>query len=124
MEQLANLPPLALVVFGITSAIIFAVHRLGITFGSSSPAASPAVAAQVAAVIVDPTALNKATSALEAHTEAQRAQTKALESQSAMLRKLMQGGEEMTRAIEHMSTEYDRLREEMRIHREIGRRDR
>lgn len=124
MEQLANLPPLALVVFGITTAVIFAVHKLGVSFGASSPAASPAVAAQVAAVIVDPTALNKATAALEAHTTSQQAHTRALENQSAMIGKLIKGGEEMTQAIDHMATEYDRLREEMRIHREIGRRER
>lgn len=68
MEQLDKLPPLALVVFGVTLAIIFAVRWLGLWSGrNAAPEHSPS-AAQVAAVIVDPTALNKATAALEAQT--------------------------------------------------------
>lgn len=68
MEQLDKLPPLAIVVFGVTLAIIFGVRYMGLLSGrSSSPERSP-TSAQVAAVIVDPTALNKATAALEAQT--------------------------------------------------------
>ena len=60
MEQLANLPTPALITFGATLAIIFGVRYLGLWQGAKvAPAASQA-AAQVAAVIVDPTALNAA----------------------------------------------------------------
>lgn len=68
MEQFDKLPPLAIVVFGITLAIIFAVRYLGLWSGrTTAPENSPA-AAQVATVIVDPSALNRATAALEAQT--------------------------------------------------------
>lgn len=68
MEQLDKLPPLAIVVFGVTLAIIFGVRYMGLLSGrNAAPEHSPA-AAQVAAVIVDPTALNKATAAMEAQT--------------------------------------------------------
>jgi hypothetical protein len=65
MEKLFDLPPLALVTLGATLAVIFAARWLGLMTGErSGPANSPA-AAQVAAVIVDPTALNKATEAVK-----------------------------------------------------------
>lgn len=65
MEKLFDLPPLALVTLGITLAVIFAARYLGLMNGErSGPVNSPA-AAQVAAVIVDPTALNKATEAVK-----------------------------------------------------------
>lgn len=60
MEKLAELPPLAIVVFGATLAVIFAVRYLGIAAGASTAPEKSASAAQVAAVIVDPTALNRA----------------------------------------------------------------
>jgi hypothetical protein len=102
MEQLAELPPLAIITFGVTVAIIFGVRHLGLWQG-----AQPAAAAQVAAVIVDPTALNKATAALENHTEALKALTKAC----------TEGAEYERR----MGIEMERIREELRIHRELMR---
>lgn len=108
MEQLADLPAPALITFGAVLAVIFAVRYLGLWQGQkTSPASSPA-GAQVAAVIVDPTALNKATAALEAHT--------------AIVSKLICVGEEMNRQSDHMAEELGRIREEMRIQREINRR--
>lgn len=108
MEQLANLPPLAVITFGVTVAIIFGVRYLGLWQGArSTPAASPA-AAQVAAVIVDPTALNAATKALEAHTEAVAEMTETMKDSG--------------RSFSTMAIEMDRIREEMRIAREIARR--
>lgn len=70
MDQLANLPAPALITFGAVLAVILAVRYFGLWQGQkTSPASSPA-SAQVAAVIVDPTALNRATMAVEAHTAA------------------------------------------------------
>jgi hypothetical protein len=64
MEKLADLPPLALVTLGVTLALIIGIRWLGLVSGEkASPANSPSTA-QVAAVIVDPTALNKATDAV------------------------------------------------------------
>lgn len=110
MDQLANLPAPALITFGAVLAVIFAVRYFGLWQGQkTSPASSPA-AAQVAAVIVDPTALNKATMAVEAHT--------------AATHRLIEVEERRTRATETIAIELDRVREELRIHREIRRADR
>lgn len=76
MDQLTNLPPLAIVVFGGTLAILVFVRYSGIVFGGIK---EPEAKATVAAVIVDPTALNKATEAVEAHTEAVRETNRALQ---------------------------------------------
>lgn len=108
MEQLRDMPPFAWAVFAFTLAIIFGVRHLGLLQGEkAAPPASPA-AAQVAAVIVDPTALNKATAALEAHTVA--------------VHRLIEAGEDMNRMLERTGTEMDRIREELRIQREVARR--
>ncbi|TCV66260.1 hypothetical protein EDE05_1283 [Neorhizobium sp. R1-B] len=110
MDQLANLPAPALITFGAVLAVIFAVRYLGLWQGQkTSPSSSPA-SAQVAAVIVDPTALNKATAAVEAHT--------------AAMHRAIDVEERRTRATETMAIELDRIREELRIHREIRRADR
>ncbi|QNP78406.1 hypothetical protein [Agrobacterium tumefaciens] len=108
MERLTELPPLALVVFGATLAIIFAVRHLGILAGAKATPEKSQAAAQVAAVIVDPTALNNATKALEAHTDAITDMTEVMK--------------EAGRHWGHMATEMDRIREELRIHRELARR--
>lgn len=102
MEKLADLPPAALITFGVTLAVIFAARHLGLWQGQRiAPASSDQ--AQVAAVIVDPSALNRASAAgdalavsmrewtklsadhthmicrrLEAHTDAVEAQTVAI----------------------------------------------
>ncbi len=108
MEKLAELPPLAIVVFGATLAVIFAVRYFGLTAGASATPANSQATAQVAAVIVDPTALNNATKALEAHTEA------SLE--------FVDVAKDINRSLTHMGTELDRIREELRIQRELSRR--
>lgn len=64
-----DLPPLALIALGVTLAIIFAINRFGWLQGQkATPATSSA--ATVAAVIVDSSALNAATEALDRHTAA------------------------------------------------------
>jgi len=108
-QQLANLPAPALITFGAVLAVIFAVRYLGLWQGRQSSPAATSTGAQVAAVIVDPSALNKATAALEAHTAA------TLKLVDVLLRQAI--------ADEHMAIELDRIREELRIQREI-RRDR
>lgn len=108
-QQIANLPPTALITFGAVLAVIFAVRYLGLWQGQkASPAGSP-TSAQVAAVVVDPTALNRASAAIEAHTEA--------------LRELTEEVHDGNRSLKLLAQETDRIREELRIHREI-RRDR
>lgn len=108
-QQIANLPPMALITFGAVLAIIFGVRYLGLWQGhKASPVTSPS-AAQVAAVVVDPTALNRASLALEAHTSA--------------LRELTEEVHDGNRSLKLLAQETDRIREELRIQREI-RRDR
>lgn len=68
MEKLADAPPLAIVAFGVTLAVIFGVRFLGLFAGVNAGPDKARAAAQVATVIVDPTALNKATVAVETHT--------------------------------------------------------
>lgn len=105
---MANLPPFAVITFGATSAVIFAVRYLGLWQGArAAPATSPA-GAQVAAVVVDPTALNTATRALESHTVA--------------VLELNETSKENGRSMATMAIEMDRIREEMRIQREVSRR--
>lgn len=107
MEQLAEMPPFAWVIFAVTTAVIFGVRQFGLLQGArSTPASSPA-AAQVAAVIVDPTALNRATDAVNAHTDATR--------------KLAEDIKEAGRHVQLMAIEVDRIREDMRIDRELRR---
>jgi hypothetical protein len=107
-QQIANLPPMALISFGAVLAVIFAVRYLGLLQGQKSSPTGSQTAAQVAAVVVDPTALNRASMALEAHTEA--------------LRELTEEVHDGNRNLKLLATETDRIREELRIHREIGRR--
>lgn len=110
MEQLANLPPLAMVVFGGTLALIFAVRYMGLLSGARSPPEKSAATAQVAAVIVDPTALNKLSAAGEAL--------------NMTIMESNQIAREKTRVEKQLAEELDNIREELRIQREIGRRER
>ena len=102
MEKLGELPPSAMIAFGATLAVIFAVQRLGLWQGRKSEPA-----AQVAAVIVDPTALNKAAAAVGELTEALRHHTKAMAENGEYVRRF--------------GIEAERIRDELRIHRELMR---
>lgn len=107
MENLAELPPAALITFGVTLAVIFAVQRFGLWQGQKTSVASKDNA-QVAAVIVDPSALNRLSDQVGKLVEA--------------VASLVEVGEELVKTETHMSVELDRIREEMRIQREISRR--
>lgn len=76
MEKLTDLPPLALATLGVTLGLLLAVRYLGLKFGAEK---DPGAAATVAAVIVDSTALNRATDAIEDHTDALKEATRALD---------------------------------------------
>lgn len=104
MEKLADLPPTALITLGATLAVILAVRYFGLMAGEKT---GPENKAPVAAVIVDPTALLKAAAAVEEHTDAIRQQIKV--------------GEEIAEHLKYLGVELDRIREEMRIRREIER---
>lgn len=106
-QQIANLPPLAMVVFGAVLAVIFGVRYLGLWQGKQVAPSATTTTAQVAAVIVDPTALNRATDAINYHTEATK--------------KLAEALLDASRQVGTLAIETDRIREELRIQREIGR---
>jgi hypothetical protein len=110
MEQLSDLPPLAIIVFGATLAVIFGVRYLGLLSGEKAPPEKSSASAQVAAVIVDPSALNRLTASGEAL--------------NMTLMELCSHLKEKIRVDNAMAIELDRIREEMRIQREIGRRER
>lgn len=110
MEQLSDLPPLALAFFGATLAIIFGVRYLGLLSGEKTPPEKSSSTAQVAAVIVDPTALNRLTASAEA--------------MNMTFIEAIQVAKEKIRVDNLMAIELDRIREELRIQREIGRRER
>ena len=102
-QDISSWPPLAVIAFGASLAIIFFVTRSGFTSGKNSPPVSNSSAAQVAAVIVDPSALNRATAALEAQTM-----------EAINMRKSFERGVDMfCRSMETMSHEIDDLKKEM-----------
>jgi hypothetical protein len=109
IKFIAALPAPAAVAFTIVLALIVGVSWRGILQGRSTDPAQAVPAAQVAAVIVDPTALNNATAALNRHSNATEQQTGAIAG--------------LTKSIDHMAIEFDRVREELRIQREISRRN-
>lgn len=106
MEKLADLPPTALITFGVTLAVIFAVQRFGLWAGQKTVASSDK--AQVAAVIVDPSALNRLSDEVGKLV--------------AVMISLVEVGEELSKTESHMAIELSQIREELRIQREISRR--
>lgn len=108
MEKLLELPPLAIITFGAVLALIFGVRYLGLWQGQNASPAVSAGAAQVAAVIVDPTALNAAA-----------AEVSGL---SIAVHELVVAVREASTYSKRTAEELDAIREEMRIHREVSRR--
>jgi hypothetical protein len=109
LDKLADLPAPALISFGVVLAIIMGVRYLGIWQGEkASPTNGPSTA-QVAAVIVDPTALNRLTDQIA--------------SLNGILEDIAQTAKDKVRVDGLMANELDRIREEMRIQRELSRRN-
>lgn len=108
MEKvISELPPSAYVIFVISLAVIYAVQRFGLWQGEKGSSVQ-AEKAQVAAVIVDPSALNRLSDEVGKLVSA--------------IGGMIEVGEELVRTETHMATELDRIREELRIQREINRR--
>ncbi|MCV9960710.1 hypothetical protein OIU34_02260 [Pararhizobium sp. BT-229] len=103
MEKLADLPPTALVTFGAVLAIIFGVRYLGLFQGQATSSEKASGSAQVAAVIVDPSALNRATAAMEAQTMEAVNHRKMLE----------RATEDILEALQDLTRTITALREEM-----------
>ncbi|ODT50248.1 hypothetical protein [Devosia sp. 63-57] len=107
LPDLSQLPPLAVIAFGISLAIIIGLAWLGERRGKAAGPASSQSSAQVAAVIVDPTALQLA--------------TKAVDELTGELRELRRTGEEIAEGHAALAKGIDRIREEMRLDRELRR---
>ncbi len=101
-----DLPPLALIALGVTLALIFAINRFGFLQGRTAIPAASAGAAQVAAVIVDPSALNRASSALEA------ANVIAIEA-NGIARQHTLATDRLAEQVENLGEGVDRLRDEV-----------
>jgi hypothetical protein len=103
MENLDKLPLPLLIAFGLGLAVIFGVRHLGLLSGERSTPAGATSTAQVAAVIVDPSALNRATAALEAQTMESINGRKSFE----------RGLESLCRSVERLCEEVDDLKKEL-----------
>lgn len=107
LETLAA-QPLALVVFAVVVALIFGVRYLGLWQGQNVSPAAGATSAQVAAVIVDPTALNKVADEAAGL--------------SVAIHELVVAVKDAALHSKRTADELDAIREELRIQREVSRR--
>jgi hypothetical protein len=109
MEELgkfvASLPLPAAIAFVSVFGAVIAVSWRGILKGRELDPAKGVPAAQVAAVVVDPTALN--------------ALTAAVNKQTGVMEEMLDTGKALAKCFDHMAIELDRMREELRINREI-----
>lgn len=101
-----DLPPVALIALGVTLAIIFAINRFGFMQGKTAAPSAGAGAAQVAAVIVDPTALNHASAAVEGLTVA-------LTESNLIARQHHTATDRLAEQVEKLGEGVDRLRDEV-----------
>lgn len=108
LKFIAALPWPAAAAFGMTLAIVVFVTQRGIKDGYRASPARDAPAAQVAAMVVDSAALNRATAAIEAHN--------ALQVETNMIMR------DVAKIGDELNDQLGRIREEMRLNREIERR--
>lgn len=106
---------LAIITFAASAAVFVVVTKLGISAGSSGKSEVTAPTATVAAVIVDPSALNRLTAAGEALNMT-------LMERNAIGREAAKVHAEDVKVMSEFADEMARLREEIRIHREVNRR--
>lgn len=99
-----DLPPVALIAFGVALAIIFAINRFGWLQGQKAAPAG-ASQAQVAAVIVDPTALNHASASVEGLTMAIIEANAIARGHSIMTDRLAQRIEELGEGVDKLRDE-------------------
>lgn len=105
-EVLNKLPPEATIVFVIALAILVATRQLGFKMGVETPLGKSETAATVAAVIVDSTALNTASAAVEGLNIT-------LTEYNILTKKFIEVDEELRE-------ELSKLREEVRLTRELN----
>lgn len=105
-ELISKLPPSAMVIFTVALAVLFFTQRMGFWQGVKTAPVKGESAAQVAAVIVDSSALNAATASVEALNMT-------LIEYNMLTRKSIEGKEDL-------KDELSRLREEIRLSRELN----
>lgn len=108
MEDLDKLPLPLLIAMGLGLAVILAVRYFGLMSGERASPEKASSYAQVASVIVDPSALNRLTEQAGKLT--------------AVLEDMVEQAKEKIRVDNILAIELDRIREELRIQREISRR--
>lgn len=107
IEFVGHLPAPAAVAFAAVLAAVIGVSWRGILKGREGDAGRDAVGAQAAAVVLDPSALN--------------ALTAAVSKQTSVMEEMLETGKDLAKTFDHMAIELDRVREEMRIQREVRR---
>lgn len=105
-ELISKLPPSAMIVFSIALAILIFTQRMGFWQGAKTPPDKSEAKAQVAAVIVDSSALNMATAAVEALNMT-------LIEYNTLTRKMLESEDDLTEEIR-------KLREEITLSREVN----
>jgi hypothetical protein len=123
-QQVSELPPFAMIIFAVTLAVIFGVRYLGLFNGGRAAPEESKAAAPVAAVIVDPSALNRLTAAGEALNMTLMETNKLAREKNQIDKEKNENDEERVRVDRLMATELGQLREEVRITRELNRRER
>jgi hypothetical protein len=115
LELIKSLPLPALMVLAAVLGLIIGVRYLGLWQGQNALPKASEGTAQVAAVIVDPSALNRLTAAGEALNVT-------LTEMNMIGREAARVHSEDVKVMGELRDEVDRIREEMRIQREISRR--
>jgi hypothetical protein len=116
MEELVK-NPIVLVAFGLGLAIMYGTRWLGLREGEKSSAGEGHAAAQVAAVIVDPTALNAAKDAVIELTKALLA---GQASEKDYFHSYCRRVDKLTEVVAELADEMGEVRKELYIQREIA----
>lgn len=113
MKELADLPPLGIFIFSVVLAVIYYARHFGLLAGKTA-SNSPSSGATVAAVIVDPEALNRCTKAGELLASRLQDTNKILSDHSATFARRMESLEEsfvdFNRSIKDLESEISRTR--------------
>lgn len=105
LKLIGALPLPALVVFAAVVGLIFGVRYLGLWQGQHAPAAGSAASATVAAVIVDPTALNAAAASVDGLTVA-------IAEANVIAKKHADGVNRLARVIEDLGEGVEKLKDQ------------
>lgn len=114
LPDLSQLPPWAVIAFGISLAVIFGLAWLGERRGKNASPANAQSSAQVAAVIVDPTALTAAAGEVAGLAVAVTDATLALRAHTGVTDRLADEVKEGTREMRELRIELRAMSDKMR----------